>query len=540
MARMNSVAYSEFAAAYVGAATTRAIMTGARASVSWLPILGGSLMAGGVSGFKEFRKLKEMRKQFSREKAQGYEHPGGANAVRSEAMRRFAYHTVDLGHRDQQLEGVTEKLLKGDVNEETILLTFAYLADTKARRSLGDKHDDNLFDADKSTPQGRANYHAQEAIMNKAASLSMIKLGELLDGDANSARRTLIANRMGMNPANAANARTMMLELARAQSEHLKDGFTVPASYKAVMGMDKDLLIDELQAMTVKDQAFNKWVWGQSLLAAGRTGALAAVFQIGARDIHDLVVPVGGSVEHLKTTLLDHPLPTHVTGLPNNGGQFFDPQSNELLDMHYTHIPNGTHWVVDDANPHAYDLVLDRDPSHTILSDATFAQDGTMTMTQQLTQQIEQNNLDIDYTQHSVDIAGSGSEGVSTSTDGVDLRAWELPGYKEGGLWNWYRHTLSEQGHSVRDPEVNAILKTARAEGIWGHPDGNVTMTTDPTDPALLIPKLCTKNLSSRSFHDGKTYVDQYAASQGSKAILRMFTLIGYAGRTSQNCRSIR
>jgi hypothetical protein len=159
--------------------------------------------------------------------------------------------------------------------------------------------------------------------------------------------------------------------------------------------------------MTVKDQAFNKWIWGQSLLAAGRTAALATAIQVGAGQFQELQVTAGQTVEHLQTTLLDHDLPTHVTGLPDNGGQFFDPTTNELLDMHYSHIPTGTHWVVDSTNPHAYDLVLDSDAKHEILSDATFAKDGTLISNINIKNQINANHVNIDYTQHTVDIAGS-------------------------------------------------------------------------------------------------------------------------------------
>lgn len=396
LAAAHSVATSEMLWAGVGAVGGRLAMTAARGSVSWIPFIGAGL-AGAVSGVKEFGASTEIRGQWLVEGAEGYDHPSGANAARSEAMRRFDYYRIDMGHRIQQLDFSIGELQKGNPpTEAQILQTIAYMADSQARIRLGDKGGYSLFTASKDSAGERGIFQAQETIHNKARVLALNKLQTLLDGDANKDLRAKIATAIGADPAKMTDSMNLIHTLATSQEIHLHTGTKVSAAFMAVMGKGEKLIIEEEQSIQARDKLFNEYRWLQGFKHGVATAAIAALFAEGAshyQDLHFDTIKKG--FEEGPITLLDHTLPTHPTGLPDGSNAIFDPQTGELVGATTTHIPAGTHWEFDDKS-HAFDLILDKgDVQTTLINDATFNSQHQMTMTASVIQDIQRNHLDV-------------------------------------------------------------------------------------------------------------------------------------------------
>lgn len=395
LAATHSVATSEILAATVGALGGRFLMTAARGSISWIP-LGSAGVTGLVSGVKEFNASTELRGQWLVEGAEGYDHPSGANATRAEAMKRFDYYRIDLGHRIQQLDFSIGELQKGNPpTEAQILQTIAYMADSQARISLGDKNGYSLFTASKDTAEERGIFQAQETIHNKARVLALNKLQTLLDGDANKDLRAKIATAMGADPTQMTDSMNLIHTLATSQELHLKTGTKVSSAFMAVMGRDEKLIIKEEQSIDARDEAFNKYRWMRGFSHGVVSGSIAGLFALGAshyQDLHFDTIKKGFTEGPIK--LLDHTLPTHPTGLPDGSNAILDPQTGELVGATYTHIPTGAHWVEDATHDHAFDLVLDKgDVQKTLINDATFSHDGHMNLTSSVIEDMKHNHL---------------------------------------------------------------------------------------------------------------------------------------------------
>lgn len=423
-AAMNDVASGEKFAAVLGAIGGKALLSTGRASLTWIPIVGTGLIAGGLAGAKEFKNTTELRGQWLVEAAEGYEHPSGANAVRAEKMRKHDYYRMGMDVRINQLLGVAGELsAEAKPAEEKILLSLAYLADSKARIALGDKGGYSLFTASKDHGEGRGIFQAEETLHNKARTIVMGKLESVLNGANNQELRSKIATAIGANPDQMKDTASLVQLLASGQEQHLKTGTKVSEAFMAVMGRDQSLIIDEARSIDARDETFNKYRWVQAVEHGATTGVFAGLFAFGGMHFKDLhtALSFNGS-ETGPVTLLEHDYPLHVVGLPNNAGDIINPANNEVIDHTFTHIPTGTHWAPDATTPNAFDLVLEKDGVQKILlNDATFTADHHLNLTSAIKEDIAHNHLSIDHIAHDpISLAGNEVGGGST----VDTSSW--------------------------------------------------------------------------------------------------------------------
>ncbi|HBD02051.1 MAG: hypothetical protein UX38_C0019G0002 [Microgenomates group bacterium GW2011_GWC1_46_16] len=460
MAAMNSVATSEVAAAVGGLVAGKGIASALRTGMSWIPFVGSGLVAGGVSGAKEYGRLGKMRGQFGSEQAEGYEHPSSVNAVRAEALRKVDYHRIDLGHRIQQLTGMSEKLAQGENTPEDILQTLGYLADSRARISLSDKRHINLFHASKDTPEGRAIFQKQEDLHNQARVLAMTKLNSIL---GNTALRTQVAERIGIDPATVTDAGSFVNILAKSQIDNLEYGSTIPTAHQLALGA---LSIDKAKSIAVRDQAFQKWRWGQTGKRAAISGVTAGLMSWGISSFaesHEQIVQTG--IDHQTITTVDHELPLHVAPVPT--GEVLDPNTHEVLATMHAHIPEGTTLIADQAHPGTFDLIVTDDPNHILINDFTFGADGHINETPDILNQLTHNHIDIEHTELPTVTMG-GHEAINSS-GGIDYTQWNhsLTFEEMGGNPDTFiAHNLDDS--FANNPEEAGLLPVERVTQING------------------------------------------------------------------------
>lgn len=471
-AAMQSLATSEYLIAGVTTVAGRGLLTAARSSMAWVPVLGTGLITGITSGVKEYQATTELRGQWHIEAAEGYDHPMGANAARAEAMRRLGYHQVDLGVRAEQLQGMVRELSTSGATEDIVIQSLAYLADSKARIALGDRRGVSLFAASKNTPEGRGIFQAQETVHNKLRSRLMQGLRESLDGEAGRALREKVSQTMGFTLADGAGVDVLLAKLAIAQDEYLETGITLDPAWQKVFGRNDAAILRDVKIMSDQDKAFNKYRWLQAGKHAAVSGALGSLFALGAghlRDLHWQTIQSG--VERGPVTVLDHTLPTHMTGLPDGASAIHHPDTQELLGSTYTHIPNGAHWVADTAHAGQYDLVTDMHDgagAHTLIHDATFTTDGHLNLTDAVKEDLAHNHLSISYLAH--DPITYGGEAVPVH-EGVDTTGWthnlvwgEQPGMSQGGVDGWVATTL----HNYKTPSgVERVTEINGVRNFW-------------------------------------------------------------------------
>ncbi|KKU87076.1 MAG: hypothetical protein UY18_C0047G0007 [Microgenomates group bacterium GW2011_GWF2_47_9] len=394
-----------------------------------------------------------MGNQFLIESADGYKIPTN-NAIYAEALRRRSFVQVDLGLRNLQLQAITEKLMGGNYTEDDLLVAMGYLADSHARITLGDKYRKPLFKSSTDTGEGRPIFHEQEAIHNKQRALLTSKLSQLLDGDSNKPTLDKLAKRIGSAGLfkDPKESLELIISLTIHQEKAIEGMLEVPDSFKAVMGLSEDLIVKEGDSMRARRKLFNTWRTTKSLQTAAYSAGFAAVVSGIIQGVKVSHVEGASSVEHTPTKLLDHDLPTHQS---IETAEILDPQTGEVLDASYAHIPAGTHWVADLSQPNVHDLVLDSDPNHVLLNDATFTSDGHLNLNAEMHAQIANNNLKISYLDHDPVTLGSvpsqGPELVTSPNDTVDLRFGDLPG-QDGGADGWLAHSLNES-YSTNPPE---------------------------------------------------------------------------------------
>ncbi len=460
MAALNAVVSNEVVAAAVGGTIGGAAKMLLRSSVSWLPILGSGLVAGGVAGAKEYSNLGTMRERFGGQVAEGYTHPVGINAVRAEALRKVDYHRVDLGLRSEQLLHVAKQIKGGDKSEETILQTLGYLADSKARVALSDKRHINLFHASTDTATGRGVYQKQEALHTQARVLATTKLHELLNG--NDALRTQIATKIGFIP--TATSEQILDGLSAFQGEFLEHGTTVNINIQEAL---KAVNSADVKSIVGQDKAFQSWRWKEVRKRAATTaviaGATAGLMKLGINEYNVLHEEVIKTVEHKVHTIIDQSVTSHAS--PLSIGEVQDPSTNEIIASMTAHIPKGTSLVSDLKTPGAYDLVLTNEPHRVLVDNMTFTDDGVLNMTTEVRESLAHAHIDYHaVSTGEIEIGAPDSSFVGTET----LRFGDLPGAHEGGFDQWFANTLNHSYRVSPEPEVAGQMVVERTTQING------------------------------------------------------------------------
>lgn len=459
MAALNAVVSNEVVAAAVGGTIGGAAKMLLRSSVSWLPILGSGLVAGGVAGAKEYSNLGTMRERFGEQVAEGYTHPVGVNAVRAEALRKVDYHRVDLGIRSEQLLHVAKQIKGGDKSEETILQTLGYLADSKARVALSDKRHINLFHASTDTATGRGIYQKQEALHTQARVLATTKLHELLNSD--DALRTQIATKIGFIP--TLTSEQILDGLSAFQGEFLEHGTAVDINIQSAL---KAVTSADVKSIVGQDKAFQSWRWKEVGKRAATTaviaGATAGLMKLGINEYNVLHEEVIKNVEHKVHTIIDQSVTSHAS--PLSIGEVQDPNTHEILATMSAHIPKGTTLMADQHTAGAYDLVLSSDPHRVLVDNMTFT-DGHLNMTTAVRESLDHSHI----AYHSVntgevDIAGSDSGYIGTET----VRVGDLAGAHEGGFDQWFANNLNHSYRVNPEPAVAGQMVVERTTQING------------------------------------------------------------------------
>lgn len=508
---IDSIGRSEVLAAGLGLFGTKLATSALRASTGWIPV-GGGVAAGAVAGWKEWGRMDRMRAQYGYEETMGMSHPQAANAVRSTEFRGVDYNRLEMGRRIQQLGDISQKLGTPNFNETDVIQALGYLADSNARINLGNKHGINLLTASKNTAEGYAIFQREQRLHDLARVATIAKVQEAL---GNPDLLTKVGEKMGIAEANR-NFDNYLTTLTNHLESNLEQGTQVPAEVQVALGA---LTIDQALSIQARDRSYSKLRLKSVGKRAATTGVIAGLASAGLGEFfthHETVTSSG--VETTDVQTIDHTLPLHLDDLPTGIGQINDPSTGDLITMH-AHIPDGTSLVADpirvgspdDFEP-AFNLVAD-DTNETLVRGMQFTGDGELQMTTEVREALAHNH--IDYAAHPLATIGLESSGTETIAHAdVDLRAWDLEGYKEEGFWGWYSHTLGQDGHQPTNQELNSVLKTFRGYEIWEKNSGNVTIADDPAIPYPQV--VHTKDLADELFGQR---VDVVAAPQGSKAV---------------------
>ncbi|MDP3992736.1 MAG: glycosyltransferase [bacterium] len=124
----------------VGQTLTRGV---ASRVLSWVTFGGSALVGAGFAGIRENQRLKEERSQHARERATGKEIKPGSE--RREQMEKFQYDSRSASEMAATLEELLIGFESGAIDQATLEIAIAELANVEARNKLSDEQKIDLI-----------------------------------------------------------------------------------------------------------------------------------------------------------------------------------------------------------------------------------------------------------------------------------------------------------------------------------------------------------------------------------------------------------
>lgn len=424
-ARADMVLKNEMFGALIGGLAGKGIATLARAGMSWLPAVGSAGVAGTFAGLKEWGRMGKMRATYGFGTANGLEFPIADKAIRSAEMRAADYHRVQLGSRTQKFLEAQSKLANGSADNDTILMSMIYAADSTARLKLNGERNINLLTASVDGPGGRGIFARELRVHDKARAALM---GTLTGALSDNAKMQEIGDMMGLAAGDDHTLPALMQRLTDMQYKNLLAGTQVDGSLKTLITAgDKELMRAKTESILDRDKIFNGMRWKSSLKSAAVSGVVAGVagWGLGSFFNHEETI-TSTLTENNEVVVVNHLLPTHEDALTT--AQIFDNKGNVLAETH-SWLPADTHLELaqdriggPDDLVSSYNLVTDNTKDQVLLHGIQFGAHGEITNQTELATEMAENNIKI--AAHELAPVGWGEEAVPGTTE-IDYTQWD-------------------------------------------------------------------------------------------------------------------
>lgn len=465
MGYVSMIAKNEAVEAWVGAATFKGIATVARGGMSWLPGVGSGLVAGTLSGFKEWGRMGKNRATFGYGTANGLEFPIADKAVKSAELRAADYHRIQFGPRTQQFLEANAKFKDGTADANTAFITMVNIADSGARLKLNGERNINLLTASIDGPEGRGIFARELRVHDKARAIAKESLTKAF---ANESISNEVADIMGIPADQPRDLDVLLAKIEDIQYQNLLSGVQVSGALKAaITNVNPELIRQESESIQVRDKIFNGMRWNSTVKHGVTSGVIAGVAGWGLGKFFHHTEALAGTENH-TVVLVDHALPSHQDLLPT--AQITDDHGNLLAETH-SWLPSGTHLELiqhrvggPDDIEHSYNLVTDNTKNDVLLHGIVFGNHGEIQNQAQLLAEETKNHITI--TPHELSPVSWGSEGSTIDSSGWhNSIIWgEQPGMSQGGPDGWIAHNLSV--HHTPDG-VERVTEISGVKQVW-------------------------------------------------------------------------
>jgi hypothetical protein len=305
------------------------------------------------------------------------------------------------------------------------------------------------------------------------------------------------------------------------QYNNLLSGVKVDAALAAaISSKDDKLILKESESIRARDKIFNGLRIKSTAKYAATSGVIAGVAGGLIGHYFNHAENIGAGQETFGATIVDHSLPSVTDHIPTS--TITDDQGNMIVQT-FSHVPAGTHLVAtelrvggpDDLTT-AYNLVADNASDKVLLHNISFGDHGQILNQTDLQEEMLANNITLSP-QNLHPVGWEVDAVTTTETSSLvgatkDLTVGDLPGFNEQGWSGWFHNTMSADGATPSDAELNAVVKTFRGFEIWEKGDGSNVVNEYPNRVVHF------KDLNFDLFGDHK---DVVAAPQSGTAVFK-------------------
>ncbi len=395
----------------------------------FLPILGGSAVAGAVRAGQERSRFTREYEQHGREAARGV-------AFDKEAKRRNEMKKLELPMLDiktgvlDPLEQARKQLQSGRVTNDILNNAFGLLADSKVRRQMMD--DNTNVELYRTTTDQSLDAQKTDLELLKARTTAELRKY----AQDNVPGMQAYARSLGVDFQPGDSVDKILNPLSDALQRNIQRGTEVQNQFQAALSTS----IESNESIDSRDSAMRR----ARVLAQAKQGSMTFVMAAGGSVIgHAVTQEIFAGLHRGAESIGLADRPTQMTSLERFFGagevgpatEGFTSTTSHAADImgHRVNVPDGTHWVEDNGR---FDLVLDAKPDQVLINDAFFQGD---------TLQYDQGSSLVN------------TENIATR---FETRTIERPVSGETGVWNeWATKTNHREyyGYDTRPSERNEL-----------------------------------------------------------------------------------